>query len=343
MEEDCPLCLEPLPPFWDVGRRVTNVCCGKSICGDCTDQRDEFLGRAVADGSFGRGEEQLYRTCALCRARRPQGNAGAMMADRFEKGQLPLSLYGTLGLLLVKGEGGLERDVERGTEIWRLGANKGDPMCQCNLGSRYYKGTDGLPKSTTEAKRWWLAAAEQGHAIAESALALILKDEGNDAEFLRYMRGSASKGYDEACYILGVAHFKGEHGLQTSSEEAIRVLQPAAERGHAKSMSLLGRVMCKLDPELPLPLPRDNPNLAKGMHWLRRVAATGDPITIAKIKAVEEWASSICFRCNKEAPPETAFLRCSRCRAAWYCSKDCQVQHWRAKEAGHKHFCIKWK
>lgn len=158
--------------------------------------------------------------------------------------------------------------------------------------------------------------------------------------YLRCLRGSASKGYDEACFNLGYAHYSGKCGLQKSSEEAIRVLAPAAERGHALSMGFLGAVMCV--PGYPLP-PPENPNFTMGVHWLRRAAATGDQTYTTNLKSVEDEASRICFKCNSKAPSDKTFLRCSRCRAAWYCSKDCQVQHFRAAEVGHKQFCIKRK
>ena len=119
------------------------------------------------------------------------------------------------------------------------GANEGDPECQYSVGQGYDHGLDGLPKSTAEAKRWYLAAAEQGHAIAEFSLATMSRKEGNDVDFLRYLRGSASKGYDLACYNLGEHYYYGERGLQESAEEAIRVATTAAERGHTKSMGLL--------------------------------------------------------------------------------------------------------
>ena len=102
------------------------------------------------------------------------------------------------GVEFTQWKGKVEVDVERGMEILVLGAEKGDPSCQHLIGINYSEGSGSLPK---HAKRWLLAATEQGHAIAEYNLAIVFKDEGNDAEYLRYLRGSASKGYDDACYF----------------------------------------------------------------------------------------------------------------------------------------------
>ena len=104
------------------------------------------------------------------------------------------------------------------------------------------------------------------------------------------------------------------------------------------SMSLLGTCMCCPDPNQMAPW---NPNFTRGMQWARRGAEKGDQTAISQLRTLEKGASSMCILCDKKAPSENAFLRCSRCRAAWYCSKDCQVQHWKAEEGGHKRCCIK--
>ena len=340
VEDDCPICLEPLPPFWDEERRIISICCEKRTCKKCYDEQKAYIYNAVANGSYGKAERQLASTCSLCRARKPSDDdAARVMIDRFEKGTLPLSMYSMLGSYYRLGLRGIEENKARGHHIFMLGAEMGDPSCQSLVGSTYHDG-EGVPKSSEEAKRWWMAATKQGHAVAEYNLACMYKDEGNDAECLRHLKGSASEGYEQACFYLGMAHCNGNYGLQKSSEEAIHLVTPAAERGHAKSMDLLGFVMCCPEPYLMEPV---NPNFTKGMHWLRRAAATGSEDAISHLKEIEDDASSRCFWCNKKAPHEKEHLRCSRCRAAWYCSKDCQRRHWKATEGGHKKCCIKWE
>ena len=84
-EDDCPICLEPFPPFWDRERRISLNCCCKSICDNCHDERDVVLKKALDEGTFGRQEEQLASTCPLCRTPMPKdGNAGRMLIERFE-------------------------------------------------------------------------------------------------------------------------------------------------------------------------------------------------------------------------------------------------------------------
>lgn len=54
-------------------------------------------------------------------------------------------------------------------------------------------------------------------------------------------------------------------------------------------------------------------------------------LVVARIKAAR---SARCARCGTGGVP---MRKCDRCRAARYCSKECQVAHWR--HGGHKHMC----
>mmetsp|Transcript_30523 Transcript_30523/g.51883 ORF Transcript_30523/g.51883 Transcript_30523/m.51883 type:complete len:152 (+) Transcript_30523:852-1307(+) len=82
--------------------------------------------------------------------------------------------------------------------------------------------------------------------------------------------------------------------------------------------------------------------IPKSLFWARR-ALKGDPtvetndLVIKFISMVENEAKSHCANCRKEAEG-SSFKRCVRCLGAWYCGKECQVQHWKA---GHKIDCIK--
>ena len=241
LEDDCPLCLEPLPLFWDADRRSTFICCEKAICKDCLDSKSSFLHKAVITNAVGRGELQLATCCPLCRT--DEETAARIALEKYEKDQLSLGVFYDLGCL--------QQDSALRTDIWRRGAEKGNPACQYLIGSCYRDGSERLRKSHVLAKKWFLAAAKLGHASAEFNLALMLKNEGNSAEYLRHIKSSASKGDDEACYLLGLAYSNGEDGLEKSTEDAIRVLTPAAQRGHTGCMGVLGCVM--ITPHEPLP------------------------------------------------------------------------------------------
>ena len=48
-----------------------------------------------------------------------------------------------------------------------------------------------------------------------------------------------------------------------------------------------------------------------------------------------------CANCGAlENPPGSTFSACARCHLVFYCSRACQVQHWKQKPTGHKQFCV---
>ena len=54
-------------------------------------------------------------------------------------------------------------------------------------------------------------------------------------------------------------------------------------------------------------------------------------------------APSTTLECANCCAPEgngVSLSPCARCRLVYYCGKDCQSQHWKNKEGGHKNFCI---
>ena len=55
----------------------------------------------------------------------------------------------------------------------------------------------------------------------------------------------------------------------------------------------------------------------------------------------DDMAPSVCFACQKEAEK---LSRCSKCEVATYCSRDCQVSHWKkGSGGGHKFSCDAYK
>ena len=82
--------------------------------------------------------------------------------------------------------------------------------------------------------------------------------------------------------------------------------------------------------------------IPKSLFWARR-ALKGDPtvetndLVIKFISMVENEAKSHWTNSRKEAG-SSPLKRCIRFLGAWYCGKECQVQHWKA---GNKFDCIK--
>lgn len=88
---------------------------------------------------------------------------------------------------------------------YKLLAEQGHPVAQCNLGGCYYNGY-GVPQSYAEAAKWYLKAAEQGHPGSQ--------------------------------YNLGVCYYNG-HGVLQNYSEAIKWFRKAARQGYALSQQAL--------------------------------------------------------------------------------------------------------
>ena len=70
--------------------------------------------------------------------------------------------------------------------------------------------------------------------------------------------------------------------------------------------------------------------------WLRKSRDMGYNGASEQLKKFEVQVQSYCANCSKEAHGSEKFKQCSKCKAQWYCSRECQVEAWRA---GHKKDC----
>ena len=82
--------------------------------------------------------------------------------------------------------------------------------------------------------------------------------------------------------------------------------------------------------------------LPKALYWYRKAAIYPDAHqddAIQVCKKYEDIVKGHCANCKilKEYSP-VELKACSICKAAYYCGKECQTNHWKA---GHKIDCIK--
>jgi len=64
---------------------------------------------------------------------------------------------------------------------------------------------------------------------------------------------------------------------------------------------------------------------------------SGGGIGLAQTPGVA-FSRKVCSNCTKAPAAGKSLLACAKCAAAFYCSKECQKQHW---AAGHKQLCFK--
>ena len=76
--------------------------------------------------------------------------------------------------------------------------------------------------------------------------------------------------------------------------------------------------------------------MPSAFFWLRKSRDMGYSKARKVLKEWESVGQSRCDNCSKEAKACEKFKQCSKCKAQCYCSKECQVEAWKA---GHKKDC----
>ena len=100
-------------------------------------------------------------------------------------------------------------DYANAVAIWRPLAEKGDADAQFNLGQAYRLGR-GVPINLAAAQTWFERAANQGHLDAQTTLGLLLFQNGDRAEALKWLKQAADKGEPRAQLVYGTALVNGD-------------------------------------------------------------------------------------------------------------------------------------
>jgi hypothetical protein len=100
-------------------------------------------------------------------------------------------------------------DYSAAVGIWRPLAEKGDADAQFNLGQAYRLGR-GVPINLGAAKTWFERAAASGHLDAETTLGLLLFQNGDQADGLKWLKKAAEQGEPRAQLVYGTALYNGD-------------------------------------------------------------------------------------------------------------------------------------
>jgi len=126
-------------------------------------------------------------------------------------------------------------DYARAVAIWRPLAENGDADAQFNLGQAYRLGR-GVATNLSAAKSWFGRAAAKGHLDAQTTLGLLLFQNGDQAEGLKWLKQAALKGEPRALLVYGTALINGDGvtqdpvlGYAYVSRSAALGLEPARQ------------------------------------------------------------------------------------------------------------------
>ena len=104
-------------------------------------------------------------------------------------------------------------DYPGAVAIWRPLAEAGDADAQFNLGQAYRLGR-GVELNLAAAKIWFERAARNGHLDAQTTLGLLVFQNGDRAEGLKWLKQAADQGEPRALLDeLGVPALLAERGI----------------------------------------------------------------------------------------------------------------------------------
>jgi hypothetical protein len=137
-------------------------------------------------------------------------------------------------------------DYAAAVAIWRPLAERGDADAAFNLAQAYRLGR-GVTTNLSAAKTWFERAANKGHVDAQTTLGLLLFQNGEQAEGLKWLKAAADQGEPRAMLVYGTALFNGD-GVAQNPVLGYAYVSRAAAQGLAPAKETLAQ----LDTLLPL-------------------------------------------------------------------------------------------
>jgi TPR repeat protein len=175
------------------------------------------------------------------------------------------------GHMYETGEGLPQDDVEA-ARYYLMAAELGHARAQFSLGVMYSTGR-GVERDVQQAATWYRLAAFKGHAEAQFSLgAMYAKGQGvkqDDVESVRWLRWAADNGSTSAQFNVGEMYANGQ-GVDQDNLEAVRWFKRAANQGHPDARAAIDTMYAN---ERIAPIDHE-----EAVRWYRTASGgTGDP------------------------------------------------------------------
>jgi hypothetical protein len=347
----CPVCLEEdrvIKPHGEHKVYGLLLCCNARHCSNCMEKSKEFM--------FGHGMKNAK--CYNCRE--PYHNL-AYWANTIKPNDHRDWILGTVGCNLLNGTNGLRKNTKKAIKLMKRAAELGDACAQDDLAHAYYFGDSGLPRCLEKARYYAEKGAEQGTFMSQSILANVImtapdfnRNEDNE-QVIKLLTLSSYQGYYLARMCLGgIYDLKSKRMKRRSADGRKNLLLgvywfgKAAELAEGKDPRMggckaLALMALRLDLTMRLiwyPRPGDPPPGYSHIPFCTWALAKGDQHTEDVLPLDPSFdmhsRKNGCANCGIASLEDEQFKQCARCKAVYYCSKKCQVEHWKA---GHKVDC----
>jgi hypothetical protein len=287
--------------------------------------------------------------CFICREPLHHGTYWARTIKPNDQRHWLLSF---IGLQYSNGTQGLEQNTKKGLKLIERAAELGDAQAHLHLAGFYHDGYV-VPENLEKAIYYAEKAADQGLFTSQSLLGNMLMHSPdynpieNEEKVLKFLTIASYQGCPDGRFDLASFYAKMADKFNEGEEdwmkytlltlywygkagEAVKVKDPKGCESIAFMAYYLTVVMrCIWHPQF---LPLQGYSHFPFSTWL--VAKGGQYSTGMNLP--NPWISH-CANCNKSSEEDnTQFKACARCKTFYYCSKECQVEHWKD---GHKVDC----
>jgi len=165
-------------------------------------------------------------------------------------------------------------DYAAAAAIWRPLAEAGDADAAFNLAQAYRLGR-GVTTNLSAAKNWFERSASKGHIDAQTTLGLLLFQNNEQKEGLRWLKAAAEQGEARALLVYGTALFNGD-SITQDPVLGYAYVSRAAAQGFAPARETLAA----LDKIMPLA------DRKKGVALARIKASRAPPPVSKAVKPV---------------------------------------------------------
>jgi TPR repeat protein len=215
-----------------------------------------------------------------------------------------------------------EGNVREAQRLYKMSAEKGLPDSQLFYFRMWLHGQGG-PKDIAEAVRWLSLSAYHGCLEAQTSLAQFFREP---------TEGYLAKSYERSMYW--------NEKLATTSLPPGVPLESIQHWTGMNYPSLISQaqynlacdIICINQQYLNAIITGHSP-LPRQIYWLEKARGNGYEAAEAALREIDDDLKKGCAYCSKLRESCKSLNRCSRCKGAYYCGKECQKMHWRK---GHK-------